>query len=170
MSVDAIKRYINPRDGKINVNVLRGDAEALPLRHRNFKSFKESFGDKNYYEHETKNYFIVIDLKYAFTHFDKNTYNDHRSHLNGTLLPTLLDPLIVIKSIYESQNTLTFYKPFKTENNLYNMVMFKVYQEENGRFYFKTIYNAESLYKIDRIIKASDANTLHFKYAEGNGS
>lgn len=170
MSVAATKRYINPRDGKINVNVLRGDAEILPSRHRNFKSFKESFGGRNYYEYETKDFFIVIDLKYAFNHFDKNTYNDYRSHLNGTLLPTLLDPLIVIKSVYEGQNTLTFYKPFKTANDLYHMVMFKAYQQENGKFYFKTIYNAESLHKVDSIIKAPDANTLHFKYAEGNGS
>lgn len=50
------------------------------------------------------------------------------------------------------------------------MLMFKAFKEENGKYYFKTIYKADGLRKVEDIIRTPDANTLHFKYAEGNGS
>jgi len=50
MSYQAQKRYINPRDGRIKTNVLWNDADNLPPRYINFKSFKASFGNVNHYE------------------------------------------------------------------------------------------------------------------------
>jgi len=49
--------------------------------------------------------------------------------------------------------------------------MFKAYQKENGKYYFKTIYDVgNNLNKVKKIIRVLDRNTLYFKYAEGNGS
>lgn len=164
MSYYAEKRYINPSSGRIKTNVLSQDADSLPLRHRGIKSFKESFGGVNHYTCTIEGCFIVVPVKYAFDHFKKNTYSENREHLNGTLLATLNDPLLIIKSSYEDQNTLTFYKPFKSDSGLEHMVMFKAHKEEDGKYYFKTIYRQESLHKIDEIIRATDGNTVYFKY------
>ena len=170
MSYLAQKRYINPRDGRIKTNVLWNDADSLPQRHRNFKSFKASFGGVNHYEFEILGCFVVVDVKYAFEHFKQNTYNDQRSHINATLLKTIQDPILIIRDTYENSPILTFYKTFKTKNDLFHIVMFKAFKQENGKYYFKTIYDVNSLHKIDKIIKALDRNTLYFKYTEGNGS
>ncbi|MFK5976312.1 MAG: hypothetical protein QM493_07385 [Sulfurovum sp.] len=172
MSYKAVKRYINPRDGRIKENKLSQDADMLPKRHRTMREFKASFGDVNHYTFEFQGYFIVIDLKYAFNHFNNNTYLQKREHLNGTLLETLTNPLIVVKSKYEDEQTLTFYKPFKNEQGLHHMLMFKAFKKENGKYYFKTIYRADTLDKVSKVIKTLDLNTVYFKYedTEGNGS
>ena len=170
MSYLAQKRYINPRDGRIKTNILWNDADSLPPRHRDFRSFKTSFGNVNHYEFEIAGCFIVVDVKYAFAHFNQNTYNDQRGHINATLLKTIQDPILIIRDTYENNPIITFYKAFKTKNDLFHIVMFKAFKQENGKYYFKTIYDVGSLHKVDRIIKALDRNTLYFKYTEGNGS
>ena len=139
MSFEAQKRYINPRDGRIKINVLLNDADNLPQRHRSFKAFKASFGNVNHYEFEIAGCFVVVNIKYAFEHFIKNTYNDHRANINATILPTLQDPILLIRDTYEKIPTITFYKTFKSKSDLYHIVMFKAYQKENGKYYFKTI-------------------------------
>lgn len=171
MSFSAQKRYIDYRTGLIKLNVLRRDADYLPKRHRTFKSFKASFGNVNHFEYEIAGCSIVVDLKYAFNHFKNNTYNEHRSNINATLLSTLQDPILIVKDRYEDQPTITFYKSFKTQEELYHIVMFKAFKQENGKYYFKTIYDVSGLHKVEKIIKAMDRNTLYFKYeTEGNGS
>jgi len=171
MSYQAQKRYINPRTDNIKENVLWNDADNLPQRYRNLKSFKSSFGNVNHYEFEIAGCFVVIDIKYAYEHFMKNTYNDPRANINATILPTLTDPILLVKDTYENTPTITFYKTFRSESDLYHIVMFKAYQKENGKYYFKTIYDVgNNLNKVKRIIKTLDRSTLYFKYAEGNGS
>ncbi|MDF1879022.1 hypothetical protein JHD46_05135 [Sulfurimonas sp. SAG-AH-194-C20] len=171
MSYKAIQRYINPRDGRVKTNILSKDADSLPARHRSMKEFKDSFDGLNHYTYTIDKFFIVIDVKYAFNHFKNNTYSENREHLNATLLATLKEPLLITKSKYEDNDTLIFYKPFKNEHGLHHMIMFKAHKHENGKYYFKTIYRADSLDKIDKIIKTSDLNTMYFKYeAEGNGN
>ncbi len=171
MSFWAEKRYIDPRTDRIKLNILWNDADPLPRRHRTFTSFKASFGNTNYYEYKIAGCFIVVDLKYAFRHFNQNTYNEMRSNINGTLLPTLLDPILIVRDTYENQSVITFYKTFKTKNDLYHIVMFKAYKQENGKYYFKTIFNVDdNLGKVKKVIKALDMRTIYFKYTEGNGS
>jgi hypothetical protein len=169
VSYKAIQRYINPRDGRVKINMLSKDADILPVRHRNWKSFKSSFGDVNHYNYKFMEYKIVIDLSYAFRHFTHNTYFDFRKNVNATLLPTLLDPVLVVKEKYEGQEVLNFYKPFKNEEELFHMMMFQAYKE-NNIYKFKTIYGASELGKVKKVIQATDASTVYFKYTEGSGS
>ena len=72
MSWKSKLRYIDPRTGFIKTNVLSKDADPLPTRHRKIKSFKDSFGRVNHFEYDFKGYFVVVDVKYAFEHFQKN--------------------------------------------------------------------------------------------------
>ena len=72
--------------------------------------------------------------------------------------------MLVVHSKYEKNKTLTFYKPFKSSTGLEHMVMFKLHKQDNNKYYFKTIYKQESLPKIQKIIEASDGNTVYFKY------
>jgi hypothetical protein len=171
MSYLAEKRYLDRRTDRVKLNILWNDADPLPKRHRTFQSFKTSFGNVNYYEFEIGGCFIVVDVKYAFRHFNQNTYNEKRSHINGTLLPTLHDPILIVRDTYENQSVITFYKTFRTKNDLYHIVMFKAYKEDNGKYYFRTIFNLDdNLGKVKKIIKALDMKTIYFKYTEGNGS
>jgi len=113
MSYLAEKRYINPSNDRLKINVLRQDADPLPKRHRHFKSFKASFGNKNHYEFEIAGCFVVVDVKYAFEHFTRNTYSEMRAHINGTLLPTLQDPILIVRDNYQGQTVISFYKTFR---------------------------------------------------------
>lgn len=165
MSINAKKRYIDSKTNKINISVLKKDAELLPQRHRDWKSFKASFENKNHYNYEFYGYKIHIDVNYAFKHFTQNTYNEHRNNINATILPVLHNPLIVIKDTYENMPSLTFYKPFlNEENNLLHIMMYKAVLEENGTYKFRTIYEAHSIKKVDEVIKTLDLNTIYFKF------
>lgn len=164
MSIDAQKRYINLSNGRINTNVLKKDSEPLPSRHRNWKDFKISFGGVNHYNYEFYGFKIYINVRYAFDHFKKNTYNEHRENINATIIPTLHDPLIVIKENYEGKNTLTFYKPFVNDEDILHIAMHKAVENEDGIYIFKTIFELHSLDKVEKIIKTLDLNTVYFKY------
>ncbi|MDQ7066706.1 MAG: hypothetical protein Q9M40_01170 [Sulfurimonas sp.] len=119
MSWKSKQRYINPRDDRVKLGTLSKDADNIPSRHRTWTKFKASFGNVNHYVHVLAGHTIVINLSYAFKHFTNNTYHQYRKNENATLLPTLLDPLIVVKDTYEGQAVLNFYKPFKTDDELF---------------------------------------------------
>lgn len=164
MSLTARQRYLDSHN-KININKLKSDAEALPTRYRNWNEFKNSFGNVRHYNYEFAGYKIHIDVRYAFEHFLKNTYSEHRANINATILPTLIDPLLVVKGFYENKPALTFYKPFKNEtDDLLNIMMYKAILEDNGTYKFRTIYEAHSIYKVLDIIKTLDLNTIYFKF------
>jgi len=167
MSINAIKRYINPQNGLIRINMLSKDAEFLPRRHRTWKSFREIFQCKNVYEYNFHRYKILIDIRYAFKHFNKNTYNEQRNHLNGTLHDMLHNPLLVVKKydIKLKKNTLQFYKIYKNKDTLYHMMMFQVIEETKNVYIYKTLFDvSRSLHKVSEIIKTLDLNTVYFKY------
>ncbi len=170
MSFEAQKRYIDPRTGRIKENILKKDAIDLPKRHRNFQSFKQSFNNVNHFEFEIAGCFVVVNIRYAYRHFIQNTYHEYRANINGALLPTIIDPILIVRETQNEQETLQFYKAFKSGNELLHIVMFKAYKEEDGKYHFKTIFKADSLAKVERMIKAIDRRTLYFKYAEGSGS
>ena len=172
MSWKSKQRYINPRTNRIKTNVLLQDASDLPSRHRNWQSFKGSFGGVSSYKVELFGYTIVVNLRYAFKHFQDNTYSENRQNINATLLPTLQDPLIVVKSTYDNQDSLTFYKPFRNNDDLLHIVTFQVLKQDDGKYYYKTLYDGK-INKIADILVSTDGNTVYFKYedfAEGSGN
>ena len=110
-------------------------------------------------------------FKYAFEHFLDNTNKEVRKYLNATIFPTLTNPLIVIKEIYKGKNALTFYKPFydkNDENKLIHIAMYKLFEDKDGFYKFKTIFELSSLSKVDKIITASDFDTVYFKFDSKN--
>ena len=166
MSIQAEKRYINKRNNQLRRNILLQDSTPLPKRLRNWKSFKSVFNNENFYQYSFLKYHILVDVRYAFRHFNQNTYNERRDHLNGTLYETLCDPLIVVKTDNRLDNTkkLTFYKPFRKQDDLLHMLMFQATKDKDDIYRFKTIYEAGSLDKVDKIIRATDYSTIYFKY------
>jgi len=163
MSWKSKQRYINPGDDRVKIGVLSKDADEKPMRHKTWVKFKASFGNVNYFTHTIAGYTVVVGLSYAFKHFTDNTYHQHRKNENATLLPTLTDPLIVVKDTYKGQSVLNFYKPFKTEDELFHMMMFQAL-EEDGQYKFRTIYSANTMSKVKEVLKATDGNTVYFKY------
>lgn len=176
MSIKARQRYINPHTNRIKDNIILQDSEPLPKRIRNWQKFKETFDNQNNYTFEFSGYRILIPLRYAFNHFKNNTYSEFRTNINGTLYPTLHDPLLVVKrrDREEGEIVLTFYKPFYTINNeekkLLHIMMYHAIQGDDEIYRFKTIYEAHSLAKVDDVIKTNDLNTVYFKYDEVEGS
>lgn len=164
MSIAAKKRYLNPSTQLINENRIKLDSDTLPRRHRTWKEFKSSFLDKNTYIHTFKDYTIHINVRYAFKHFSQNTYNEHRQNINATIIPTLDDPLLVIKGTYENKSALTFYKPFLNNENLLHIMMYKAVIDDDGIYKFRTIYEAHSINKVSDLINALDLNTIYFKF------
>ena len=170
MSEAAKKRYIISSTKRVNDKKLKIDSDQLPARYRNWKEFKESFGNKNNYDHVFMGYKIYVNVRYAFGHFQKNTYNENRASINATILPTLNDPLLVVKEKYEGKDALTFYKPFVSEDKLLHILMYKAIISDDGIYKFKTIYEAHTISKVSKIINLLDLNTLYFKYDKTEGS
>jgi hypothetical protein len=171
LSVEARKRYIDSRTRKVMNNILKGDSEVLPDEFKNIREFKASFGNTNHFTTNFQGYNIYINVKYAFEHFINNTNKEIRKYLNATILPTLTNPLIVIKEIYKNKKALTFYKPFYDKNNgnkLIHVAMYKLFEDSDGYYKFKTIFELASLDKVDKIISTSDLNTVYFKFDSKN--
>jgi hypothetical protein len=163
VSFQAERRYINKSNDRVKENVLQKDAIDMPSKIKTFKAFQKQFNDKRYYEYAFLGYKILLDVKYAFNHFENNTYNDYRRNLSGTLYDLLHKPLLVVTE--QNRQTLTFYKPYKNENKVLHMLMFQALKSDDGIYRFKTIYQASSVSKVKRIIKATDANTIYFKFS-----
>lgn len=165
MSYKAKQRYLDSRTDRLKLNIIPKDATNLPNRFRNWKAFKSSFGEGNYYSTKFCGYDIVVNLSYAYEHFQRNTHSENRESINAVIKPILADPLIVIKDSYKDKNTLTFYKAFKNNDKLHHILLFKLYEDSDGQYKFKTVYDVhENLSKIKRIIKANERDTVYFKY------
>jgi hypothetical protein len=138
------------------------DAQDIPKRLRSFKAFKMLFSDKRNYEYHCHGYKLLINVSYAYEHFEKNTYMEHRSPLNGTLHDIIHDPLLVV--IDGKKEVLTFYKPYKNSEGLFHMLMYQATRGTDNVYRFKTIYKSDSIIKVEKIIKTPDNNTIYFKY------
>ena len=148
-----INYYFNLRSKTLKTNILLQKAENLPKYHKNWKSFKKAFYSQRHFnftfiDRFYEGYHIHIDVNYAFKHFQKNTYNEPREKLNATLLPTLIRPFLVVKENNKDGIKLIFYKPFKKENNLLNIVSLSIEKNYNNIFEYKTLYEVDNLKKI----------------------
>lgn len=96
MSYKAKVRYIDKRTNLIKENILLKDSSIIPKRLRRFQDFKKQFDNKRNYLYTFCGYKLLINISYAYKHFQNNTYNEPRHHLNGTLYDILHNPLIVV--------------------------------------------------------------------------
>ncbi|WP_096023988.1 hypothetical protein [Campylobacter lanienae] len=135
---------------------------------------------------------IKVNVKKAWEHFKKNTYNQDRSDLSGAFIHTLQDPLFIVKqnwkptaspntmgqSIAKSQNakrlmddrqreiitqSTIFFKPFSNENGGKYLASFAI--DKNGELIQKTFYDIDSLEKIKKMIRTPENNVLYYKNA-----
>ncbi len=83
MSFQAEKRYINKANDRIKENVLRRDAVNIPPKIKTFQSFKKQFDNKRYYEYTFLGYKILLDVNYAFNHFEHNITIPDQIHHNS---------------------------------------------------------------------------------------
>lgn len=145
----------------IKENILLQKATYLPKYYKNWKSFKQSFYNQRHFnftfiDRFYNGYHIHINVEYAYRHFTHNTYNEYRQKLNATLFPTLTDPLLVIKEIEKDSMKLTFYKPFKTKDNLINVISLNLEKnriEDKNTFEYKTLYEVNHLGKIQKLFQ-----------------
>lgn len=163
--VDMEKRYLS--GDRVNIEAIRKDAEELPPRIRTYEEFDKIFkpdenGDtvaisKGGIE-------VAFNVRGAWEHFkpNKNTHFDSREQFSGAFVNTLLDPVAVVKEPHKSRDYV-FYKPFKDDHGVYNMAAIKF---SNGKF---TYFDLQPINKVKDIIKATEGNTLYFKYRRGSG-
>lgn len=165
MSIEAEKRYINPRNGMLNENAIKKDAAELPERIGSFDEFKlrfpEADGDKVVLL--SKNGVTVeFSLTGAWKHFlpQNNTHYDARAKFSGAFENVLRDPLLIVKEPHK-QRELVFYKPFRVsgKDDVYNLASIKF---EDGGF---TYFDLKPINKVKDLIKATEANTLYFKHS-----
>jgi hypothetical protein len=159
--MNCLSKLYDKNYDRIRTNLLHKNAILLPPRHKTFKHFKKDFDYQNKYEYIftdrfNNSYKIFIDVRKAFRHFNDNTYNEFRSHINASLKLTLIDPLFVVteNSLYDK---LIFYKSFykfndNQEKEFLHIISLSV-EKENENFYrYKTTYEISNLAKLKKWI------------------
>ena len=78
---------------------------------------------------------VVVDIKYAFNRFTRNTCNENRERIKGGFFSTFQQPLFIV----EKDKSIYFYKPFyDKKRNI--MDLFGIGIDENGYVNFRTYY------------------------------
>ncbi|WP_096027423.1 PBECR2 nuclease fold domain-containing protein [Campylobacter lanienae] len=177
--------------GRVNTNALLKNASKMPkpLSRDEFKvQFNANISGDSYVKTPIGD--IKVNVKKAWEHFNKNTYNQDRSDLSGAFIHTLQDPLFIVKqnwkptaspntmgqSIAKSQNakrlmddrqqeiitqSTIFFKPFSDENGGKYLASFAI--DKNGELIQKTFYDIDSLEKIKKMIRTPENNVLYYK-------
>lgn len=179
--------------GRVNTNALLKNASKMPkaLSRDEFEAqFNANISGDSYVKTPIGD--IKVNVKKAWEHFKKNTYNQDRSDLSGAFIHTLQDPLFIVKqnwkptasphtmgqSIAKSQNakrlmddrqqeiitqSTIFFKPFSDENGGKYLASFAI--DKNGELIQKTFYDIDSLEKIKKMIRTPENNVLYYKNA-----
>ncbi|WP_096013520.1 PBECR2 nuclease fold domain-containing protein [Campylobacter lanienae] len=177
--------------GRVNTNALLKNASKMPkpLSRDEFEAqFNANISGDSYVKTPIGD--IKVNVKKAWEHFNKNTYNQDRSDLSGAFIHTLQDPLFIVKqnwkptasphtmgqSIAKSQNakrlmddrqqeiitqSTIFFKPFSDENGGKYLASFAI--DKNGELIQKTFYDIDSLEKIKKMIRTPENNVLYYK-------
>ncbi|EKC8783102.1 hypothetical protein OQE27_001532, partial [Campylobacter upsaliensis] len=136
--------------GRIAYKSLMQNAEKLP-KELNLRAFKEQFKGQKYAIIKTPIKDVKINTDYAFYHLLKSgNGKENRKYISGGILATLQNPLFVTK---DERGSYYFYKPFKINENLINLVSVEV--DKNDKLLYKTSYEA-SKNKLKSMIEKYD--------------
>lgn len=100
---------------------------------------------------------VEVDIRYAFIHFKKNTYNTNRDNIKGGFFETFKNPLFVVEQKREGSTkpSVYFYKPFYDENKkLLNL--FGISVDNKGKLDFKTYYLDSNNRRLDILLNRKD--------------
>ena len=99
---------------------------------------------------------VVVDIKYAFNHFTRNTYNKNRERIKGGFFSTFQELLFIV----EKDKSIYFYKPFyDKKHNI--MDLFGIGVDENGHVDFRTYYLDK---RGNRISEMLNSKEIQIKY------
>ena len=96
---------------------------------------------------------MEVNIKYAYRHFTKNTYNTDRENIKGGFFETFKKPLFIVEQTREGQKepSVYFYKPFFDKDKRL-MNLFGIGIDSNGSINFKTYYFDDSGSRLRRIL------------------
>lgn len=173
MSEDMRKRYMS--GDRVNIDKLKSDADQLPQPIATFKDFRKQFivdKDGNTVVDSKNGVSVSFNVRGAFKHFEpsSNTHYDDRTILSGAFLPTLKEPLAIVKQLHNNREVI-FYRPFIDEkNNIYNLAAIKFTDGKFTYFNLTEIENsAVGIQKVKAIIEGTGGNELYFKHG-GKGT
>ncbi|EAK0456536.1 hypothetical protein YZ63_05200 [Campylobacter upsaliensis] len=149
LSKELEKSFLD-ESGRIAYKSLMQNAEKLP-KELNLRAFKEQFKGQKYAIIKTPIKDVKINTDYAFYHLLKSgNGKENRKYISGGILATLQNPLFVTK---DERGSYYFYKPFKINENLINLVSVEV--DKNDKLLYKTSYEA-SKNKLKSMIEKYD--------------
>lgn len=143
--------------------------ELKPMPKSAFKSFDEFQGlfdeikgNKGVIQTPYKD--VEVDIRYAFIHFKKNTYNTNRDNIKGGFFETFKNPLFVVEQKREGSTkpSVYFYKPFYDENKkLLNL--FGISVDNKGKLNFTTYYLDEVGNRLSSILNDKNLKIRYVK-------
>ncbi|ECW8267733.1 hypothetical protein F3523_05170 [Campylobacter upsaliensis] len=149
LSKELEKSFLD-ESGRIAYKSLMQNAEKLP-KELNLRAFREQFKGQKYAIIKTPIKDVKINTDYAFYHLLKSgNGKENRKYISGGILATLQNPLFVTK---DERGSYYFYKPFKINENLINLVSVEV--DKNDKLLYKTSYEA-SKNKLKSMIEKYD--------------
>ena len=152
---------------KIQESIAKEEIKLMPQSEfKNYEDFKSLFdeirGNKGMIKTPYKD--VEVDIKYAFIHFKKNTYNTNRDNIKGGFFATFKNPLFVVEQLREGSNkpSVYFYKPFYDENKkLLNL--FGISVDSKGKLDFKTYYLDSNNRRLDILLNRKDLTIRYIK-------
>ena len=123
-------------DNKIKYSYLKEIAQDLP-KPITKDDFLHLLKNKKYVNIQTPIKELEIEPLKAYDHLTQNSNKQNRIDISGAILPTLQNPLFITK---DKKDTYYFYKPFKDENGVLNIVSIAI--PKSNRIRYKTSYIA----------------------------
>ncbi|STP13346.1 PBECR2 nuclease fold domain-containing protein [Helicobacter cinaedi] len=123
-------------DNKIKYSYLKEIAQDLP-KPITKDDFLHLLKNKKYVNIQTPIKELEIEPFKAYEHLTQNSNKQNRIDISGAILPTLQNPLFITK---DKKDTYYFYKPFKDEKGVLNIVSIAI--PKSNRIRYKTSYIA----------------------------
>ncbi len=145
---------------KIQESIAKQEVEPMPQSaFKNLDEFENLFDEIRANKGIIKTPYkdVEVNVKYAFRHFTKNTYNTDRNNIKGGFFATFKNPLFVVEQTREGSHkpSVYFYKPFYDENKkLLNL--FGISVDNKGKLDFKTYYLDSAGNRLKSILNDKD--------------